>query len=143
MEGADWVSRALKSSGYRADFSPQSLWEVDRFFDENSRDGAAKPDGLLSKDLGSRIFSIGAYIGEVVRRKQGGEWIGDDNDPQAEIKVELHLPDDTRCWPVQRAMKRFRNGPEDGIAAWGNGAGLQVGPGPEPPARGFFRKLFG
>ena len=31
---AKWISQALQSSGYRADFSPESLWEIDRFFDE-------------------------------------------------------------------------------------------------------------
>lgn len=115
---ADWIARALTSSGYRADFSPQSLWEVDRFFDENSRDGVAKSGGLLAKDLGARVFAIGSYIGEVVRRGVGGEWVGDDSDPEAEITVELRLPDGTRCWPFQRAMRRFKNGPEDGIAVW-------------------------
>ncbi len=142
-KSADWMSRALSSSGYRADFTPQSLWEVDRFFDEHSQNGVAKPGGLLSRDLGQRIFAIGSYIGQVVHRKIGGEWVGDDNDPEAEINVELHLPDGTRCWPVQRAMKRFKNGPEDGIAAWGSGVGLQVGPRPDPPPKGFFRRLFG
>jgi hypothetical protein len=139
--GADWISRALRRSGYRADFSPQSLWEIDRFFDEHGENGVARPGGLLSESLGSRLFSIGSYIGEVVRRKLGGEWVGDDADPQAEINVELHLPDGSRCWPVQRTMKRFKNGPEDGIVAWGLGAGLEVGPRPEP-ARGFLKRLF-
>ncbi len=142
-KSADWISRALASSGYRADFAPQSLWEIDRFFDEHSQNGVAKPGGLLSQDLGKRIFAIGSYIGEVVRRKIGGEWVGDDNDPQVEIKVELHLPKGMRCWPVQRAMKRFKNGAEDSIAAWGSGAGLQVGPHPEPPKNNFFKRLFG
>lgn len=139
---ADWISRALQSSGYRADFSPQSLWEIDRFFDEHSQNGVAKPGGLLSQDLGSRLFAVGSYIGEVVRRQIRGEWIGDESDPEAEINVELHLSDGARCWPVQRAMKRFKNGAEDGIAAWGSNAGLQVGPRPTPPT-GFFRRLFG
>ena len=139
---SEWIAKALSSSGYRADFSPQSLWEIDRFFDDHSQNGVAKPGGLLAQDLGSRLFAVGSYIGEVARRKVGGEWVGDDADPQAEITVELRLPGGTRCWPVQRAMKRFKNGPEDGIAAWGSGAGLQVGPRPEPP-KGLFRRLFG
>ena len=124
---ADWIAHALSSSGYRADFTPQSLWEIDRFFDDHSSEGAAKPDGLLSQDLGPRIFAVGSYIGEVARRKLGGEWIGNDDDPQVEIAVELQFADGTRCWPVQRAMKRFKNGAEDGIAAWGSGIGLDVG----------------
>lgn len=142
-KSADWISRALVSSGYRADFTPQSLWEVDRFFDEHSQNGTAKPGGLLSEQLGSRLFAVGSYVGEVVRRKVGGEWVGDDSDPEVEVNVELRLPDGTRCWPVQRAIKRFKNGPDDGIAGWGCGAGLQIGPRPEPPPKGLFKRLFG
>jgi len=92
--------------------------------------------------LGSRLFAVGSYIGEVVRRKVGGYWVGDDTDPEAEINVQLRLADGAVCSPVQRAMKRFKNGPEDGIAVWGNGAGLQVGTRPKPP-KGFFKRLFG
>jgi len=29
------------------------------------------------------------------------------------------------AWPVQRAMKRFPLGPEEGIRAWGAGLGLR------------------
>jgi hypothetical protein len=146
-KGADWIARALSSSGYRADFAPPSLWEIDRFFDEQSQNGAARAGGLLSSSLGQRIFALGSYMGEVVRRELGGTWSGDDNDPEAEINVELQLPDGTRCWPVQRAMKRFKNGAEDGIAAWGVGLGLVIGSPPESPQKslreGFFKRLFG
>ena len=140
---ADWIAQALNSSGYRADFTPQSLWDIDRFFDEHSSGGAAKPGGLLSENLGQRIFAIGSYIGEVARRKLGGEWIGNDDDPQAEINVELKFADGMRCWPVQRAMKRLKNGAEDGIVAWGSGAGLDVGPSPKRSPNGLFKRLFG
>ena len=130
--GADWIAKALSSSGYAADFSPPSLWEIDRFFDDHSRNGEAVPGGLLGNDLGCRLFSIGAYVGEVIRRSVGGEWRGDDSDPQAEINIELVVAGST-CWPVQRVMKRFKNGAEDGVAAYGTGLGLDVGHEPERP----------
>src|SRR5262249_36871086 len=123
-KSAEWIALALKSSGYRADFTPQSLWEIDRFFDDHSANGNAKPGGLLSQSLGSRIFAVGAYIGEVVRRNVGGEWVGDDTDPKAEITVELHLPDGRGCRPIQHAMMRFKTGAKDGFANWGINAGL-------------------
>ncbi|HKQ78173.1 MAG TPA: hypothetical protein VJ810_31025 [Blastocatellia bacterium] len=123
-----WIATALSSSGYIADFTAASLWQIDRFFDEQTQAGTAKPGGLLSQDLGSRLFAIGAYIGEVIRRERGGEWVADDNDPQAEINIALRLTDGAICWPVQRTVKRFKNGPEDGIAAYGVGMGLEVGP---------------
>lgn len=141
-QSADWIAQALTSSGYRADFSPQSFWDIDRFFEDHSSAGTAKPNGLLSQNLGQRIFAIGSYMGEVVRRNLGGEWIGDDEDPQGEITIELQLGDGTRCWPVERAMKRFKNGAEDGIAAWGAGIGLHVGTSPERARKGFFGRFF-
>src|SRR5271163_3664047 len=107
---AECIAMALSSSGYRADFSPSGLWELDRFFDEHSRGGEPIPGGLLSENLGSRIFGVGSYLGEVIRRHAGGEWHGDDSDPEAEFAVELRLKDGTKCWPIQRAMKRLKNG---------------------------------
>ncbi len=137
-----WISKALKSSGYRADFTPASLQEIDRFFDEHSANGGPVAGGLLAESLGSRLFAIGSYVGEVLRNHLGGEWHGDDSDPQVEINVELRLADGTVCQPVQRAMKRLKNGAEDGIAAYGRGMGLTVSD--QPPAKkGFFGRLFG
>lgn len=124
---AEWIATALSSSGYDADFSPQSLWEVDRFFDEHTKRGKPRRRGLLAESLGSRIFALGSYIGEVIRRDLGGDWRADDADPHGEINIELHLPDGSIVWPVQRAMNRLSNGPEDGIAAYGAALGLEVG----------------
>jgi hypothetical protein len=140
-QASAWMSNALASSSYRADFSGSSLWEIDRFFDEHSDRGSAKPGGLLSQDLGSRLFAIGSYIGEVVRQNCGGEWVGDNSDPRAEINVELRLPDGTKCWPIQRAMKRFKNGSEDGITAWANALGVVTGP--PLPSKSFLWRFFG
>jgi hypothetical protein len=127
------IAVALASSGYDADLSPASLWEIDRFFDEQAPDGRARRRGLLGQQVGARLFALGAYVGEVLRRELGGEWHGDDDDPEAEITVELRLPDGSVVWPVQRVLQRFRDGPEEGIAAYGSALGLTVGPRPERP----------
>lgn len=132
---AEWIAEALTVSGYDADFSPNSLVEVDRFLSEHSVDGQPVPGGLLAESLGARLFALGAYSGEVVRRNVGGEWRGDDDDPSVEVNVELHLPDSTICWPMQRVMKRYKNGPEASIAHWGAHAGLNVTRDPWPVLR--------
>lgn len=116
---AQWIAKALSSSGYRADFSIESLKEVDRFFDEQAPNGQPKPGGLLSVDVGARLFALGGYVGEVIRRASGGNWKGDDNDPQAEISIALQLKGGAIIWPVQRVMKRFKNGKEDGVYVYG------------------------
>ena len=118
-KGYNWISSALASSGYSIDFSIESLKEIDRFFDENVENGIPKPNGLLSESKGTRIFGIGSYIGEVIRREYGGEWIVDDNDPNGEINISVKLNNGAVIWPIQRAMKRFSNGNEDGIYAYG------------------------
>lgn len=135
---AEWVAKALRSSNYRANFSPQSLWDIDLFFDDHSENGAPKPKGLLSEHLGSRLFSLGAYVGEVVRRGIGGQWQTDDSDSKREINIALKLPDGSVIWPVQRIMKRLKNGPVEGIAGYGAALGLAVGQKLEPfsPYRG-------
>ena len=132
-EAAAWISTALSSSGYIADFSGASLWEIDRFFDEHSKDGEARPGGLLAESLGSGIFAVGAYIGEVVLREVGGAWEGVDADPEAELSLALRLRDGSQVWPVQRAMKRLKLGADEGIAAYGAALGVSVGP--KPPSK--------
>jgi hypothetical protein len=129
--GAKWIVDALNESGYAVDLSPASLWQVEFFFEDHVVSGRPVRGGLLAKDMGGRIFSLGAYVGEVIRRARGGEWVGDESDPAAEINVELHLPDGTVCWPIQRVMKRFKQGPEDSISAYGLCLGLNIGPRPE------------
>jgi hypothetical protein len=116
---AEQISRKLSQSGYQADFSLESLKEVDRFFDDQVLNGKPKDGGILSQELGARLFAIGAYVGEVIRRRNGGEWLGDDNDPQAEVNIALRLKTGTTLWPVQRVMKRFKNGAEDSIWSYG------------------------
>ena len=132
---SQWIAGALSESGYDADFSPNSLVEIDRFFSEHSADGQPVPGGLLCESLGSRLFSLGAYSGEVLRRNVGGEWRGDDDDPAVELTVELHLPDSTICWPMQRVMKRYQNGPSDSVAMWGSHVGLNITRDPWPALR--------
>jgi hypothetical protein len=122
LASAEQISRALSQSGYKADFSLESLKQVDRFFEEQVVNGQPKPGGLLSQELGARLFAIGAYVGEVIRRQNGGEWQSDDNDPRAEINIAVRLKTGVILWPVQRVMKRFRNGAEDGIWIYGAAA---------------------
>ena len=109
----NWIAVALTTSGYKADFTIESLKEIDRFFDEQN-----VPGGLLSEQVGQRLFAIGAYIGEVIIAVIGGEWETDDSDPGGEINIAVKLPDGNVVWPVHRAMGRYKNGKEDSIYAY-------------------------
>lgn len=116
---SEWIANALRSSGYQADFSQESLKEIDRFIDDHSTAGIADADGLLADGLGKKLFALGSYVGETIRRQRGGTWQVDENDPRGEINVALHLSGVGVIWPVQRVIKRLKNGAEDGIAAYG------------------------
>jgi len=130
---AELVAKALTKDGYEADFTPASLWAIDRFYDEQTRKGVPRRWGLLAKDTSLRLFSLGAYVGEVVRRDLGGAWEGDDGDTEPELNLALRLPDDSIVWPVQRAIERMRNGAADSIVEYATALGVDAG---EKPSRG-------
>lgn len=109
----EWVVMALNSSGYKADYTLDSMKEIDRFIDEQSGEG-----GLISRNRGQILFALGSYVGETVIRLYGGKWLTDDDDPQGEINVSVELPDGTVIFPVQRVIKRYQNGSEDSIYAY-------------------------
>jgi hypothetical protein len=105
--------------GLQGRFTLDSLKEVDRFVHDQAPGGNPKPGGLLSDHLGARIFALGVNVGEVIRRQGDGQWRGDDNDPKGEINLAIQLKSGTVFWPMQRIMKRIKNGSEGGIYAYG------------------------
>lgn len=109
----DWVAAALNQSGYQADFTLESLRELDRFFDEQHT-----PDGILSQQTGQKLFALGAYLGQVILNICGGAWLTNDNDPGGEINIAIRLDDGTLLFPVQRVIKRYANGVEDSLYAY-------------------------
>lgn len=110
---SEWVAKALNSSGYKADYSLESMKEIDRFFDEQS-----SKTGLISQNRGAILFSLGAYVGETAIKLYGGEWITDDNDPQGEINISVRIGNGTVIWPVIRCMKRYQQGSEESVYAY-------------------------
>ena len=66
--------------GYHADYTIESLFEIDKFFKE-------KMNLVLERDDNRNfIFSISAYIGEVIRKKFNGHW---------ELSRDIDLDDET------------------------------------------------
>lgn len=113
------VADKLLGLGFRADFTLSSLYEIDRLFDRDAPDGVARPGGLFSEKVGFCLFALGGYVGQTLLRELGGEWVGDDRDPEGEINICLKLSDGSIVWPVQRVMKRFRDGAENSIGDYG------------------------
>ena len=114
-----WIAGALNYSGYNADFSLNSLNEVDRFFTEQAENGKPKQGGLLAEDFGSRMFALGSYVGTVLIKESSGTWKTDDNDPEGELNISIVSSSGLEAWPVQKVMKRFRYGVQDSIFHYG------------------------
>ncbi len=62
---SEWIVKALNSSGYKADYTLESMKEIDRFFDEQKT-------GILAQNLGSTIFALGSYVGQTAIKLYGG-----------------------------------------------------------------------
>lgn len=109
----EWIAMALNSSGYKADYTIESMKEIDRFLDEQGGE-----NGIISRGRGKILFSLGCYVGETIIRLYGGKWHTDDNDPQGEINASVELENGTVIFPIQRVIKRYQNGSGDGIYAY-------------------------
>ena len=96
---AVWISRALQSSGYAADFSPASLCSIDRFLDEHTTGGKPRPGGLLAPDFGARLFALGAHTGEVIRQPL---WLSRGGIPRRACGIPLRAARTTAGVPVIR-----------------------------------------
>ncbi|MGB0413112.1 MAG: hypothetical protein ACPGJU_01585 [Coraliomargarita sp.] len=118
-EASRWVSGALTSSGFKADYSLNSLKEIERFFEENIIESKPKPGGFLAEQFGSRIFAIGAYIGDVLIQHSNGHWEASDDDPKVEMNIKIVSQTGLEAWPVQKLLKRIKNGSEENIHHYG------------------------
>lgn len=112
-KAADWFVQAMGGSGYVLDGTIESFRELDRFVDEQKR-----PGGILDGNVGSKLFAMGAYVGQTLIARLGGRWETDDRDPEGEINVAVCMDGGT-VWPVQRVMKRFSGGTEDSLYDYG------------------------
>ena len=109
---SSWVAEALKSSGYNADYSIESLKELDRFLKEEN-----KPNSILSKNVGQKLFALGAYLGDVFIKKYGGHWVTNDKDKDGEINITVELDSEIVLMPVISVMKCYDNCEENSLYA--------------------------
>ena len=119
IEAADWMAKSLVDRGYKADFSLESLKEVDRFIDDEAPDGKPKPGGHLAQQFGAQIFGLGAYLGETIRRQGDGQWEGNDRDAWPEVTLAVRLKSGALVRPTQRVLKRLETGPENNLYPFG------------------------
>lgn len=96
-----WITSSLGASGYKVDFSFESLNEVDRFFEEQN-----SPRGILARHTGRIIFALAVYVGETFIANVGGKWLIDDCRNEMEIKIKLS--DGRIVFPGQKVVERYQ-----------------------------------
>ena len=109
-----WITAALSSSNYQADFSVDSLKDIDRFFDEQNTE-----NGILSQNEQSRkgiLFALGIYVGETIITNYGGKWITENYEDPNTIKLQT---EDGEVWfPVIRVQARYQYGSANSLYAY-------------------------
>ncbi|MEU2424621.1 hypothetical protein ABZ619_26970 [Streptomyces sp. NPDC007851] len=65
---ADAVAMMREGARVRLDYSPQSLWRVDRLIEE------VRVEGAPYEAVREMLRGLGAYAGEVIVRQSGAEW---------------------------------------------------------------------
>jgi hypothetical protein len=125
-------------------FSPRSLWTINNLFESDDErkpggllffwESAQSPVGVIQRQ--QRIFELGAYVGEVVRRHYGDKcaW----GDEVREREIELHLPGGKKpLHPMRFIGEQITKYKSGSIVKWGVDAGLPVGERPKRPAAHF------
>lgn len=127
---AAWAFAAMVSSGYGVDFTVDTLSEADRFLGDQVRNGRVRRRSVVGRNP-ERLLAVGAYLGEVIRRRTGGTWDQDELD-RAEQEASLLLGNGERLRPIRYVRQLFDDEARPGMAAYA--AYYASGPGLESPA---------
>ena len=115
---AEAGARLLVDHGFKGDFSPASLWDLDRYAETGL-------PGQGSRD--EKVRELGAYAGEVIRRARGGKWVASSSAPSG---LELET-DGSRSAPHAQVARRVAVGRSEAIAPYARTLGVDVRPVPD------------
>jgi hypothetical protein len=107
---ADEAVRAAATKGEKLDFGAASLAGVERFL-------AATVDAsapLAGEDLDYETRVWGAYLGEVVRRRYGGEWQMSQY-PFGAVAVPTLEVRGSNLYPMMKVFRRLTMGPIENL----------------------------
>jgi hypothetical protein len=98
----DAVDHAKASAGVTLDYSPDSVRHVEDVLEK------------AYEDVATLCKMYGGYIGEVVRRAGGGEWVIDTQIAPGQEVLSLRKGD-AAVFPPAKVHKRLTNGAEDNV----------------------------
>ncbi|WP_308436972.1 hypothetical protein [Streptomyces finlayi] len=104
-----FVERVTVGRRLPLDFSVKSLRVVDFLVDEMR--GGAVEEGLIARNL----FGLGAYVGEVLVRNAGAEWVDLDEGERGYFRqwVGVRMGDGMLRSPLGKVGNRFEGGGEE------------------------------
>jgi hypothetical protein len=110
----------FKQFGITLDYSVESLKQIDLYFDNHLINFLPKEGEEIDKETQYNLFSVACYLGETLRKNfTGSKWETENIENIATKEIILKLSESNFIWPFERILKRFFNGPEDGIYAYG------------------------
>jgi hypothetical protein len=112
---ASIVDSSARITGVALDVTPGSLEAVERILD-----GLAA-DGETFRTVAETAFAFGCYLGEVVRRASGGEWVAVETLPAGTTDFPLALrlaESSTIADPIGQAVQRLEQGVGCGLVSW-------------------------
>ena len=115
----DAVDHAKASAGVTLDFSPESVQKVEQVLEKAYTEmprglGRLFRKGPSPEVMDSMCKMYGGYIGEVVRRTGGGEWVIDREVAPGHEVLSLRKGDAV-VFPPAKVHKRLTNGAEDNV----------------------------
>lgn len=116
----DAVDLAQERFGIHLDYSEESIAHVEEILNQFHK---RIPQGFFKKLLKrgpppevveqvAKMF--GGYLGEVMRRHFGGEWMLDSG-IDSEPTITLAFPNESKVFPPGKVYKRLMNGEADGV----------------------------
>lgn len=97
------------------DYSPRSLEAVDVQIE------SFREEGLTGEDAAEALFVLGCYVGQVMVRCLGGQWVATPRSSLADISpwpLVVVLPGGSTWDPIGKAYKRLELGDSEYIPAY-------------------------
>jgi hypothetical protein len=97
--------------GEEISYSPSFLSSVERLIDRLSKHQV--------EDVAETLFCLGCYVGEVIVRNIGGQWVRPEDvemGPYSRFPLVLMMPSGHVWNPIGKTFKRFEMGSSESIA---------------------------
>lgn len=120
---------SLATEGVKLDHSLASLAAVDQYLDDAFGGGRAPGADSWTPTPDDRklIAMLGSYLGEVLRRRLGGDWEDDAERPGMPLYVRLRLPSGSAILPLERTYRRLKEGRANALEGFAADLRRQLG----------------